>query len=93
MLERASDRSRRCDVEASHPAAILYTSGTTGFPKGATLSHGNVISNIAATDRYTGMSPRDRLLLFLPLFHCFGQNFILMSGLAPAPPSSSSAAS
>jgi long-chain acyl-CoA synthetase len=81
MLERASDRAEAIDVPPSHPAAILYTSGTTGFPKGATLSHANVISNLAATNRYTGMAPRDRLLLFLPLFHCFGQNFILMSGL------------
>jgi long-chain acyl-CoA synthetase len=81
LLERASDHAPAIDVDASHPAAILYTSGTTGFPKGATLSHGNVTSNIAATERYTGMTSRDRLLLFLPLFHCFGQNFILMTGL------------
>jgi long-chain acyl-CoA synthetase len=81
LLERASDRAPALEVEAGHPAAILYTSGTTGFPKGATLSHGNVTSNIAATQRYTGMTPADQLLLFLPLFHCFGQNFILMSGL------------
>ena len=69
MLERASDRALAVDVEPQHPAAILYTSGTTGFPKGATLSHANVVSNIAATERYTGMTPGDRLLLFLPLFH------------------------
>ncbi|HVR30220.1 MAG TPA: AMP-binding protein, partial [Thermoanaerobaculia bacterium] len=81
MLERASDDAPAIDLEAETPAAILYTSGTTGFPKGATLSHGNVLSNIAATNRYTGMTAADRLLLFLPLFHCFGQNFILMSGL------------
>jgi long-chain acyl-CoA synthetase len=81
VLERAPDRAPAVDVDPEHPAAILYTSGTTGFPKGATLSHANVVSNIAATGRYTGMTPNDRLLLFLPLFHCFGQNFILMSGL------------
>jgi long-chain acyl-CoA synthetase len=81
LLGRASDRAPAIDVERDHPAAILYTSGTTGFPKGATLSHGNVTSNLAATQRYTGMTSGDGLLLFLPLFHCFGQNFILMSGL------------
>jgi long-chain acyl-CoA synthetase len=81
LLGDASDRAPAIDLDPDHPAAILYTSGTTGFPKGATLSHRNVVSNLAATNRYTGMSPRDRLLLFLPLFHCFGQNFVLMSGL------------
>ena len=81
LLERASDDAPAIDLEPATPAAILYTSGTTGSPKGATLSHGNVLSNIEATNRYTAMGAGDRLLLFLPLFHCFGQNFILMSGL------------
>jgi long-chain acyl-CoA synthetase len=65
------------EVEHDHPAAILYTSGTTGKQKGATLSHGNVVSNMYATSHALRMDPEDRLLLFLPLFHCFGQNFIM----------------
>ncbi len=76
-LEPASDQARAADCDRNDPAAILYTSGTTGFPKGATLSHGNVVSNIYATVHHAGMTPDDRLLLFLPLFHCFGQNFIM----------------
>jgi len=73
----ASATARAADLPRDAPPAILYTSGTTGFPKGAVLSHGNVISNIYATNHHVGMRPDDRLLLFLPLFHCFGQNFIM----------------
>ena len=64
------------------PAAILYTSGTTGKQKGATLSVGNLVSNTEATRQYLRIDPEDRLLLFLPLFHVFGQNFIMNSAFA-----------
>jgi long-chain acyl-CoA synthetase len=66
-------------MDRDDPAAILYTSGTTGKQKGAVLSHGNVVSNMYATDHALRIDPVDRLLLFLPLFHCFGQNFIMNS--------------
>ena len=65
------------DMDRDAPAAILYTSGTTGQQKGATLSHGNVVSNMYATEHALRVSPTDCMLLFLPLFHCFGQNFIM----------------
>jgi len=65
------------DMDRDAPAAILYTSGTTGQQKGATLSHGNVVSNMYSTGHALGVAPSDRVLLFLPLFHCFGQNFIM----------------
>jgi len=64
-------------VSPDAPAQIQYTSGTTGFPKGATLTHGNVVSNMWATMHHAGYRPADRLALFLPLFHVFGQNFIM----------------
>lgn len=70
------------EMERDDPAAILYTSGTTGRQKGAVLSHGNVISNAHATRHCVGSRPGDRHVLFLPLFHCFGQNFILNAALA-----------
>ena len=50
-------------------AAILYTSGTTGKPKGALLSHGNIISNIRAGRHHTRMALTDRLICYLPLFN------------------------
>ncbi len=65
------------DVAASAPAVIVYSSGTTGEPKGCTLSHQNVISNMAAKVKYLEIRPDDRLLLFVPLSHCFGQNAVL----------------
>ena len=77
LLQKASSDAVTADMEASEPAVLLYTSGTTGFPKGATLSHGNVISNTWSTVHHAGYRPEDRLVLFLPLFHVFGQNFIM----------------
>lgn len=81
LIASASTDAEAVAMEPSEPAAILYTSGTTGFPKGATLSHGNVVSNMHSVKHCCGMRAEDRLLLYLPLFHCFGQNFILNSGL------------
>jgi long-chain acyl-CoA synthetase len=69
------------DLAPDAGAAILYTSGTTGKPKGALLSHGNIISNIRATRHHTQMASDDRLICYLPLFHCFGQNFIMNPAL------------
>lgn len=67
------------ELASNDPAMILYTSGTTGEQKGAVLSHGNILSNIQATAHYTGMESQDRMMCFLPLFHCFGQNFVMNS--------------
>jgi long-chain acyl-CoA synthetase len=69
-------------LDANDGAAILYTSGTTGQPKGVLLTHGNLLSNSAATIHHARMSPEDRLLCYLPLFHCFGQNFIMNAALS-----------
>ncbi|HYH80786.1 MAG TPA: long-chain fatty acid--CoA ligase [Longimicrobium sp.] len=76
------DAFRAREMERDDPAAILYTSGTTGKQKGAVLSHGNVVSNYHSTCHYVGSRPGDRHALFLPLFHCFGQDFILDSALS-----------
>jgi long-chain acyl-CoA synthetase len=67
------------DMAPAAPAAILYTSGTTGRQKGATLSHANVVSNVRAVQRYMRMGPEDRVLVTLPLFHVAAQN-VLMNG-------------
>lgn len=61
------DRSARDD-----PALLLYTSGTTGTPKGALLSHGNLLASARAVSLAWRWSESDRLLLTLPLFHMHG---------------------
>ncbi|MAT15245.1 MAG: long-chain fatty acid--CoA ligase [Planctomyces sp.] len=77
------DRSKSTwlDCEPDDPALILYTSGTTGFAKGATLSHRNVRATVHAFNHLCGMKQEDRILLAVPLFHCYGQNALLNSGL------------
>jgi long-chain acyl-CoA synthetase len=81
LMGSASSEGQAMDMEPNAPAAIIYTSGTTGFPKGAILSHGNVVSNSYAANHCCRMRREDKFLLYLPLFHCFGQNFILNAGL------------
>lgn len=58
-------------ISDSDVAVLLYTSGTTGFPKGAMLTHNNLISNAEASVKALQVTQRDRFLLFLPLFHSF----------------------
>jgi long-chain acyl-CoA synthetase len=65
------------DTDREDVAAILYTSATTGRPKGVMLTHANVVSNTYATVHHLRMTAEDRGLCALPLFHCFGQNFIM----------------
>jgi fatty-acyl-CoA synthase len=54
------------------PINIQYTSGTTGFPKGATLSHHNILNNAYNTTGIQRLGPGDRLCVPVPLYHCFG---------------------
>jgi fatty-acyl-CoA synthase len=51
---------------------IQYTSGTTGFPKGATLSHHNILNNAYFTAERMGYTERDRVCVPVPFYHCFG---------------------
>ncbi len=81
LMLNASPIFSSMEMEPKDPAAIVYTSGTTGFPKGAVLSHGNIVSNMHSQRHSCGITKDDKLLLYLPLFHCFGQNAILNSGL------------
>ncbi len=52
-------------------ALIIYTSGTTGKPKGAMLSHQNLMSNVTAVTEAVGIKPDDRMAVLLPMFHSF----------------------
>jgi fatty-acyl-CoA synthase len=54
------------------PINIQYTSGTTGFPKGATLTHRNLLNNGYAVGSYCRFGPEDRLCIPVPFYHCFG---------------------
>lgn len=62
-------------------AAIIYTSGTTGRPKGAMLTHGNILYNIESTIAGHGFKSSDRHLLIVPLFHVTGLNTIMPTAL------------
>ena len=64
--------AREALLQFDDPINIQYTSGTTGFPKGATLSHHNILNNgffIGEGCRYT---EADRVCIPVPLYHCFG---------------------
>jgi len=65
------------EAEPDDVAAIIYTSGTTGRPKGAMITHGNVLFNVKATIRGHGFRPEDRHILVVPLFHVTGVNTIM----------------
>jgi long-chain acyl-CoA synthetase len=58
-------------LKRSDLAVIIYTSGTTGKPKGAMLTHGNLLSNVAGSGTSIRIGERDRILLMLPMFHSF----------------------
>jgi long-chain acyl-CoA synthetase len=60
------------EVADAAPALLLYTSGTTGRPKGVALSHRNVLHQLAAFARALPMGPRDRVVAHLPWSHAFG---------------------
>jgi fatty-acyl-CoA synthase len=66
LAEQAATLS--CD----DPINIQYTSGTTGFPKGATLSHHNILNNGYFVGELLGYTERDRVCLPVPFYHCFG---------------------
>ncbi|MDZ4128623.1 MAG: AMP-binding protein, partial [Hydrogenophaga sp.] len=66
-------------LSASDPINIQFTSGTTGFPKGATLTHRNILNNGYFVGEAIRLTPEDRLCIPVPLYHCFG---MVMGNLA-----------
>jgi fatty-acyl-CoA synthase len=68
--EHLSERSS--SLQFDDPINIQYTSGTTGFPKGATLSHHNILNNGFFIGEFLRLSERDRVCIPVPLYHCFG---------------------
>jgi len=59
-------------LKADDPINIQFTSGTTGFPKGATLTHRNILNNGFFIGECMKLTPADRLCIPVPLYHCFG---------------------
>ena len=59
-------------LSADEPINIQYTSGTTGYPKGATLSHHNILNNGYLVTEIMRFTDKDRLIIPVPLYHCFG---------------------
>ena len=64
--------AQQLEQEFDDPINIQYTSGTTGFPKGATLSHHNILNNGYFTARLQNFTHEDKLCIPVPLYHCFG---------------------
>jgi fatty-acyl-CoA synthase len=68
-------------VKRYHLAAIVYTSGTTGQPKGVMLNHEALTNKCLMATERLGLDHEDRLALFFPLFHMFGNTCIAMAGM------------
>ncbi|WP_435820729.1 AMP-binding protein [Kitasatospora cineracea] len=81
--ERSGGREELAAIErelsADDPINIQYTSGTTGFPKGATLSHHNILNNGYFVGELCNYTEQDRICLPVPFYHCFG---MVMGNLA-----------
>ncbi len=68
-------------IETDDPAGIIYTSGITGFPKGAVLTNGNYFSNIQKLVQAAGLGYRTRMMCVLPLFHVLAMTFNMLAPL------------
>ncbi|MDQ6746472.1 MAG: AMP-binding protein [Actinomycetota bacterium] len=78
-IEPEELRRRAAELDFSDPINIQYTSGTTGFPKGATLSHHNILNNGYFVGEGCGITEQDRICVPVPYYHCFG---MVMGNLA-----------
>jgi len=72
QISDAALAERQAAVMPSDPGLILYTSGTTGFPKGAVLSHRNLLNNASLVASCAGIEPNGRACALVPFFHVFG---------------------
>ena len=78
-VSQADLRGRSESLGANDAINIQYTSGTTGFPKGATLSHHNILNNASFVGHACGYTAEDRVCIPVPFYHCFG---MVMGNLA-----------
>ena len=78
-VSSAALAERQCQQQFDDPINIQYTSGTTGYPKGATLSHHGILNNAYSVAHVLRLTHLDRLVIPVPLYHCFG---MVMGNLA-----------
>lgn len=71
-ISDAELKAREESLDVHDTINMQYTSGTTGFPKGVMLTHYNIVNNARMVGDVMGMGEKDRLLIQVPLFHCFG---------------------
>ncbi|MEH7073361.1 long-chain-fatty-acid--CoA ligase [Neobacillus drentensis] len=71
LIQETEDTFESTSINEDDLAVILYTSGTTGKPKGAMLSHRNMASNIASMSQLAEFTEEDRIIAVLPMFHVF----------------------
>ena len=71
-VDRDHLAAREAELQFDDAINIQYTSGTTGFPKGATLSHHNILNNGYFVGEGCGYDERDRVCIPVPFYHCFG---------------------
>ena len=72
QVSEAALATREAALQFDDPINIQYTSGTTGFPKGATLSHHNILNNGSFIGQALRYTPDDRVCIPVPFYHCFG---------------------
>ena len=65
-------QARKAELDPHDPINLQYTSGTTGFPKGATLTHHNILNNGHSIGDLLGYTEHDRVVIPVPFYHCFG---------------------
>jgi fatty-acyl-CoA synthase len=80
-LADASPHPSVAAVSPDDPMLLLYTSGTTGRPKGALLPHRKTLANARNAELFFGLVPADRVLVVLPLFHSFGLKILALPTL------------
>ncbi len=84
LIENETEGIDSVDREPDDTAAILYTGGTTGVPKGVMLTHGNIMTSAVNVSRFERSCENDRALCFLPLNHVFAQMHIMNATLFSA---------